>query len=103
MRNAWRAHSSSLIPVERQGKGVAEETTFLAGMRAGGRDPVRRGRVVVADLLQDVAREDPQVVLVVEVDALDIAVLREVLVETLETGRDLELLHGDEVMRRGVE
>src|SRR5947209_5146318 len=81
---------------------VAEETAFLDQVRNRGRHHRLPGRVVVADLHQDIAGEDPQVVLVVEGDALDIAILRKVLVEALKTRRNLELLNGDELSRRRV-
>lgn len=85
------------------GAAAAEEAAFLDDLRDGRRHHRLPVGVALADLLQDVGREDPQVRPVVEVDALDAPVFDQVVVEALEPRGDLELLDGDEAPRGRVQ
>src|SRR5262249_31763368 len=62
-------------------RAVSEEVPFLDQRRDFRRDHRLPGGVAFAELREHFAGEDVQVILVVEVEALDVAVLHEVLVE----------------------
>ena len=66
----------------------------------GFRDGALPGDITFLNLAQHIAGEDMQVLTVVEVQALDMTVLNQMLIEALKMRSDLELGNGNELATR---